>query len=212
MRIILLILAMLFTPAIRAAEIVEAEYLGTLSNHEIIGLSLIHGPGKRLHGAYFYKKDLRDISVEGEYKGQRDIVLREHNSDGSVRSVFQLHFAEHGPRRRFAPELDEEILLGFWTEAKGGKSYPVFLDMQTMWDTDVMTVGGKHPYASTPELEQNAQAFYFAVLKGDKQTAANHVFFPLHMNSSRVKTVHNRTEFLRLYDQTFTKDYVACIG
>ena len=83
--------------------------------------------------------------------------------------------------------------------------------MQTMWDTDVMTVGGKHPYASTPELEQNAQAFYFAVLKGHKQTAANHVSFPLHMNSNRVKTVHNKTEFLRLYDQTFTKDYVACI-
>src|SRR5436305_13177549 len=139
MRIILLILTMLSTPALRAAEIVEAEYLGTLSNHEIIGLTLIHDPGKRLHGVYFYKKDLRDISLEGEYTGQRDIVLREHNSDGSVRSAFQLHFAEHDPRRRFkgAPELDQEILLGLWTEAKGGKSYPVLLDMETMWDADV---------------------------------------------------------------------------
>src|SRR5438132_8632873 len=112
MRISLVILTMLSTPVLRAAEIVEAEYLGTMSKHKIVGLTLIHDPGKRLHGVYFYKKDLRDISLEGEYIGQRDVVLREHNSDGSVRSVFQLHFAEHDPQLRFKgdPELNEEIL------------------------------------------------------------------------------------------------------
>jgi len=203
----------LSTAAVRASEIVEAEYLGTLNKNEIIGMTLIHDPGDRLHGVYFYKKDLKDIPLEGEYTGQRDIVLREHNGDGSVRSTFQLHFAERDPLHRIKgePELNQEILKGLWADEKGSKNYPVFLDQQTMWDTDVMTAGGMHPYAGATELEQNAQAFYFAVLKGDKQTAANHVHYPLRINSNRVKMVHNKTQFLRLYRQLFTKEYVACI-
>jgi len=196
------------------AEIVEAEYLGTLEGDQTIGLTLVHDPDKRLHGVYFYRKYLTDIPVEGEFTGERDIVLREHNSDGSLRGTFQLHFAEHDPRYQLenSPDLNHEILLGTWTDAKGSRSRPILLDMQTMWDTDVMAAGREHPYASTPELEQNVKVFYSAVLKGDKLLAASYADYPLRINAARVRIVHSKAEFLRFYSQIFTKKYVTRIG
>ena len=66
-------------------------------------------------------------------------------------------------------------------------------------------------YQSTPEMEHNAQIFYFAVLKGDKQTAARHVHYPMRINSKPVTWIHNRKGFLRVYDRIFTRKFVACI-
>ena len=53
--------------------------------------------------------------------------------------------------------------------------------------------------------------FYFVVLKGNKQTAAKYIHYPMRINSKPVMWIHNRKEFIRVYDKIFTRKFVACI-
>jgi hypothetical protein len=75
------------------------DYRGDLGGTIVIGLSLEDSQDRtQLRGIYFYKKYLKDLSLEGEYTGERAIVLRERGANGVVSGIFALRFADRDPR------------------------------------------------------------------------------------------------------------------
>ena len=103
----LIIVCLFCSPALSRAQQKEPaetrylDYRGDLKKSVVIGLSLqdTHDH-KKLQGVYFYKKYLQDLHLEGEYVGERDIVLRERDAEGVSRGVFALKFVEQDPRGR----------------------------------------------------------------------------------------------------------------
>jgi hypothetical protein len=73
------------------------EYIGDVGVNSVIRVT-IEKQGQHLSGTYFYKKSLKDITLEGEYITDRDIVLHELDSHGIAGATFSLSFAEKDPR------------------------------------------------------------------------------------------------------------------
>jgi hypothetical protein len=186
------------TPPLATPERQTTVYQGTMNGNLVIGLALIRDSDQQLHGSFFYWRDLKDFDVQGEYTGEHDIVLRQLNAAGAVIGVFQLHFRQDPDGKR-SPDA---VLEGAWTGAGHHDTYPVSLTMrhQSMVSQQNQTA-----------LERNARAFYFAVLKGDKEKAARYVRYPLLINVDGKRLARNQSEFLRDYDQIFTRDYLACL-
>ena len=201
-----LLITTLVTPLLREPEAVQAEYQGTMNQSIAIGLTLTHDPGDRLHGVYYYLKYFKDIPLEGGYTEDHRLILREHGHHGVLRGTFQLQPSEPGSDDWVSRE---QHLVGTWTDATGARSYPVDIRIVTIRDS--LMVSNAKMYPTSPQMERNVQAFYFAVLRGDKQAAASHVHNPLPINFKPKRVARNKAEFLKLYDQIFTKEYVDCI-
>ena len=71
------------------------DYRGDLGGTIVIGLSLEDSQDRQqLRGMYFYKKYLKDLPLDGEYTGERTIVLRERGANSAVGGIFALRFAD----------------------------------------------------------------------------------------------------------------------
>ncbi len=189
-----------------------ADYLGAMGNTIAIGMTL-HTDGHILNGTYFYKKDLKDIPIKGEYTSDRNVHLVEYDLSGNPRGAFSLRFVEHDSRGP-AGLLTEEVLRGKWASSDGRQSYSVFLEMQDGWPakdcSDRYKVAGAEDQAV---VERNAQAFYFAVLKGDRKKVAAYIHFPFIFNyHSHRQELSNTEEFFRYYNSIFTENFVAKIA
>jgi len=118
------------------------------------------------------------------------------------------------PKGRFSGALNGEILKGKWTDDQGVKTLSVTLELEDILTGDVQLT---NRYASTDaasdaELEQNAQSFYLAVLRNEKDRASEVVHYPLSIDiQGRRKTIHNKSEFVRNYESIFTNLYKKCI-
>ena len=182
-----------------------------MNGDQIIGLALIQGPDHNLHGSYFYKKYLKDIPLKGEFTAARDIDLREYDDSGSVRATFHLHFAESDPAFK-KQSLDKEVLTGTWVSKS--RSYPVHLSLEDA----IFVSKEKQRYEALgvtdkTAFEHEAEKFYFAVLKGNKQTASRQIEYPMriYMGNKRI-TFRSATEFLKHWDELFTPAYLACVS
>jgi hypothetical protein len=61
-------------------------------------------------------------------------------------------------------------------------------------------------------VERNIQAFYFAVLRRHKSTAAEYVSYPATFQlGGKRRKLANSKQFLTYYDRLFTRDFVAKI-
>jgi len=191
------------------------QYLGDVSKETVIRMNLCDG-GSTVTGYYFYKRWLKDIELRGEHTGQREIALKEYDEKGKVQGSFTLRYEDKDPRKHFGgnSKLDREVLTGKWTSADGSQSYPVYLYSTGSGFSDFGHGSYVEAGASDAALvERNAQGFYFAVLKGDRQGAAKFVGYPLIYNDqgSR-KSARNQAEFLLAYDRIFTDKFVAKIA
>jgi hypothetical protein len=181
---------------------------------EPIRMSLVADSSpEQIVGTYFNKRDLKDISVKGSVHG-RDLELIQYGSDGSEQGRFVLQMVEHDPNGRLSGELQGEILIGKWIGSSGGKEVPVHLELDDILSGNKQ-LAARYPVnkgVSDAELERNAQAFYFAVLKADKDTVSRLIRYPLSANvRGKARTIGERDEFLRNYKFIFTPQYVSCI-
>lgn len=190
------------------------DYAGDLDGKIFIGLTLDQRNGPKVTGSYFHTRYLKDIPLAGEFTGERDLVLQETDAQGNQSATFTLHFAQEDPRHKLngnAP-LTIDVLTGTWASAHGEKKLPVYLALAHI-------VGGQegHRYRvagaeDDAVIERNAQAFWRAVGKGDRQTVAKLAQYPLafSLGGKPVKAA-NEQEFLRAYDRIFTAKFVARI-
>lgn len=191
------------------------EYIGDVGVNSVIRVT-IEKQGQHLSGTYFYKRTLKDITLEGEYITDRDIVLHELDSHGIAGATFSLTFAEKDPRGHFTGDqpLKEEVLTGSWSNSDNTVSHPVYLyligERELAKGETRYTVAGS---TNDALAEKNAQAFYFAVLKGNRLLAAKYVDYPLFFNLDRKQAqARNSREFLRDYNSIFTKDFVSRVA
>ena len=179
-------------------------------------MTLVSEDGKEIHGSYFYERHLEDISLVGEYLSPRDILLREYDARKQLIATLQLHASEHDPRFPSLDSLEGEVLTGTWKSKDGNRSLPVNLNL-----VDILS--GSHDlnrrYASAgaqsdSEVEKNAQAFYSAVLNGDKQKTGVYVHYPLLVFFSGTKswTIGNKAEFVKDFTGIFTHEYLECLA
>jgi hypothetical protein len=166
-----------------------------------------------LAGTYFYKNNLKDFPLKGSIH-RREVVLEQFEDNGHLRGTFRLSMPERDPKGRLAGTLDGEVLVGEWRDSRGDKPTAVYLKLQ-----DILTGYKKltDRYASTgaaadAELESNVQAFYSAVLRGDKVTASGLVRYPLAVrNSHKPGTIRTKAQFIGNYELIFTREYLECI-
>ena len=188
-----------------AAELSGWYYVGSLGEHKI-GLNITYAVSNHLRGHYFYWKHLVDITLEGEIVGPRDLVLHEVDNTGKERGGFKLHLAEKDPAFK-GETLSIERLTGEW-RSSSGESFKVNLSAIHGFGA------GGHEYAiaganlSDKEVEANIQKFYFAVLKGDRNTAAKFVAYPMRVNYKTRLLIRNQKQFLMSYDKVFTPAFV----
>ena len=188
------------------------DYGGTLGKSARIGMSLFV-QDQRLKGSYFYNAHLTDIPLRGRYTASRDILLTENGPRGETRGTFQLHFAESDSHFKSSEPLQTEVLNGTWTSADGKRTYPVHLQMEQNCPAP-----GKSRYAvagaSNDEIvEKNAQAFYSAILAGDREKAARFVSYPSTIFSNgNQKVIKNASDCLKVYSQIFSPTFAMEIA
>jgi hypothetical protein len=212
-------LGVLWPYGVAAAESTATRYLdyrGDLGGRIVIGLSLEESQDRQqLRGVYFYKKYLQDLLLEGEYTGDRALVLRERSANGAVSGMFALRFADRDPRGSPGDaQLDQEVLVGKWTSADGTKQYPVYLRQRGI--TRLSPGQGRYTVAGAMDdalVEHNAQAFYRSVLAGNRKIAARYVAYPVSffLHGQR-RAAANEAEFLKSYRAIFSKEFVARIA
>jgi hypothetical protein len=211
---LLICITFLVSPAIHAQLKSGSchEYRGTLGNNVEIGLSL-YGKGQELEGLYFYKKHFKDISLAGRYTAPRDISLAETDSTNKLRGTFLLHFPEHDPHFQTIEPLQAEILRGKWVNEDGKTTYDVYLQLD-----HECSPPGQSRYAvagatNDEVVEKNAQAFYHAVLSGNRSAAAKYVSYPAtFFEQGKQKQIDNAADFLKYYEHIFTTAFVAQIS
>jgi hypothetical protein len=188
------------------------EYRGTLGEKTQIGMSL-YAKDQSLQGSYFYKSHLTDIPLTGRHTAARDISLSEMDSANHPKGTFLLHFAESDPDFQTSTPLQAEVLQGKWVSADGKSSYPVYLQLEHDCATPGQTRYGIAGATSDALVEKNAQAFYNAVVAGNRTAAAKYVSYPatFFQGGKRV-SIARPAEFLKDYDQLFTTAFVEQIA
>lgn len=179
------------------------QYAGTLGTSRI-GMTLVVDAGHASKGHYFYQKYLTDIplSVNEDTSG---LTLNEH--DGT----FTLHFKGNGSEGGKPLNFENSVgLEGTWTSGDGSKTFPVDLRLRGLMPGPM----DQRRYAmvtneSDAAFEHRVQAFYRAVLAGDRQTAAKYVSYPLRVNGKTNKTLRTPAEFLAAWDTIFMPAYLA---
>jgi len=189
--------------SVQTSERQTTVYQGTINGNVAIGLALVQDSGKQFYGWFFYRRDLKDFDIQGEaVAGQKfAFTLRQLDARGTVIGTFQLHSHSDEAHPDQAGNFFPQTLEGVWTDAEHRRTYPVALTMQHQ----------SMVAENEPALERNAQAFYFALLQGNKKKAARHVHYPLRIYVAGEKSARNPSEFLRDYDRIFTADYLACL-
>ncbi len=188
------------------------EYRGTLGKNTQIGMSL-YADDQELQGSYFYKNNLKDIPLRGKYTGDRDISLMETDKANHPRGTFQLHFAEHDSYFQTVNPLQAEVLQGEWIGTDGKTTYPVYLQLD-----HECVVSGQSRYAaagaaSDQLVEKNVQAFYEAVMTGNRSGVAKYVSYPAtYFAGAKQEQITDSAALLNVYDRIFTPAFVAQIA
>ncbi|MGA8598178.1 MAG: hypothetical protein WB676_25960 [Bryobacteraceae bacterium] len=189
-------------PAFAAMQ--RAQYAGTLGQSRI-GMTIEVGMGEAARGHYFYQKYLTDIPLSVS-QNAGSLTLKEQGG-----GTFHLHFKGNGSEGSEPLYFKNSVgLEGTWTSANGTQTFPVSLALQTV----IPGMEGERRYAyvtkeSDAAFETRVQAFYRAVMAGDRAAAAKYVSYPLRVNGKTQKTLKTPAEFVAAWDTIFIPAYLA---
>jgi hypothetical protein len=185
------------------AKVELVQYSGTLGQSRI-GLTVQVENGRATGGHYFYQKYLKDIPLTAK-QDNGTLQLKEAGGE------FRLHFKGDGSEARAPLTFENSIGLdGTWTSSDGARSLPVSLTGQTVLPT---SEDGRRYSDVTAEsdarFEKRVQAFYRAVLAGNRSEAAQFVSYPLRVNGKHPRTIRSRAQLLAAWDSIFTPAFLA---
>ena len=199
-----LLFTLCFGLIVSSSEAQDAQnitYDGSLGQIHI-GLTLtVKGSNVITGGHYFYAKHLTDIPFTGNLQaGQMTL----QGSDGGT---FVLKFKGNGSEAGKPLDFTNSVgLNGTWS--KDGKQLPVSLASGGQ-----SAAGGRWYENVTAEsdaaFEARAQAFYKAVLAGDRAAAAKNTDFPLRVNQNgKSHKITTAAELGAQWDKIFTPAYL----
>lgn len=186
-----------------APTVSKVTFAGTIGQSRIGMTLLVNVAGKVIGGHYFYAKYLKDIPLTAGTQGSGIILYEPEGGQFALR--FKGNRSEAGKPLNFRNSVGME---GRWM--KGASSYPVALQVEgsiegpanARWYQDVTS-------DSDAAFESKVQAFYKAVLSGDRAIAARNVDFPLRINhAGKSRIVHSAAELSTQWNEIFTP---ACI-
>ena len=188
-------------------------YNGELAGKYRIRMTLVFA-GESLSGVYFYASSLKDIPLRGRMIDATHVVLEELDAAGNVSATFDAEFPEQAPETAYGDSaLECEVIRGTWRKTGSETALPVLLQMEGG------TAGSiKHRYAAIgvkdPEtVHRNSQAFWLAVKKDDRRTAASLIRYPIRVDTSAGrKRYASAEELLADYDLIFTPRFREEIG
>jgi hypothetical protein len=200
---LILILAAGSMHAQSAAKVSRVSFTGMVGQSRIGMTLVVNSAGIITGGHYFYAKYLKDIPLTAGTQGTGIILFEPEGGQ------FALRFKGNGNEAGKPLDFHNSVgLEGRWMKHDG--SYPVVLQMQqsseaaanARWYEGVTS-------ASDAAFEARVQAFYKAVLAGDRATAAGYVDFPLRVNhNGKGRTVASAARLAAQWNQIFTP---ACI-
>ena len=180
-------------------------YNGELAGKYRIRMTLVFA-GEELSGVYFYASSLKDIPLRGRMLDATHVLLEELDAAGNAVASFRAEFPEKDPESAFGDSpLECEVIRGTWSKAGSDTSLPVYLQMEGGTSGSI-----KHRYAAIgvrdPEsLHRNSQAFWLAVKREDRKTAASLIRYPIRVDTSAGrKRYASAEELLADYDLIFT--------
>jgi len=153
---------------------------------------------------YFYVRQLVDIPLKVRLDGE---TMTLQGADGSM---FRLHFVTSHPTHGAPLTVQNaEGFAGVWT--KGGTSLPVALQFEWSWTARQATGSQARLYDSVTDLsdaeyEAKVRKFLQAAIKGDRDTAAAFVSYPLYVNGpgTRRRVIRNKAALLAQWKRIFT--------
>jgi hypothetical protein len=166
----------------------NALYLGTLGNSPI-GLFINSCRDSICKGHYFYYTNFKDIPLEG-IDGQNEITFTTVNSLPSVSGAFHLY-----------SDAQMDTLYGNFTSG-GGQKYLVTLKWMGYYSGSTYS----------EEADSCVKKFYYALLSGDRNAAADYVSFPLRINTDCGHYfIKNKKQFLKKYDRIFVAKMIELL-
>lgn len=210
------LLSFLLPPAFAESALFYDGTVGTAGVGMILyvnkSLDDLLSPGP-VSGTYFYDKYLKDIKIDGETDGKRNIVLNEYDAAGKKSATMTCSLPETDPGGVGTTSLKGEVLTGTWLSADGKTSLPVSFRLSS--STVASHNSGIYGVAGVTDsqlFEQKVQRFRRAVLANDRKTVASMIRYPvLATAKGKQRKIQNASEFLDVYDSIFTPKYVGLI-
>ena len=164
---------------------------------------LVNAAGAVIGGHYFYAKYLKDIPLNAGTQGTGIILYEPGGGQFALR--LKGNGSEAGKPLNFRNSVGLE---GRWM--KGASSYPVALQIEgSTKSTADGRCYGDVTSESDAAFEARVQAFYKAVLSGDRSAAARFVDFPLRVNhAGKTRLIHSAAELSSQWNDIFTP---ACV-
>lgn len=182
-------------------------YEGNIGNTYQVGMSLIFS-GEEVNGLYFYKSQLKDITLKGRIIHGTDITLDELDASGNVTARFEGKFLERDPKGKFdSDKLACEIIAGYWHKLNS-PSITVYLSLGSGTSGSL-----SHRYAEAGASDDNlihksAYRFWDAVKRGNREIVAESIQYPITLQIPNVKKViRNSTQLIANYDDIFSSQY-----
>ena len=180
-------------------------YNGEMAGKYRIRMTLVF-TGEEVSGVYFYASQLKDIPLRGRMVDATHVRLEELDASGTPVATFEAEFPEQDPDSAFGDSaLECEVIRGTWRKAGSDTALPVYLQMEGGTSGSI-----KHRYAAIgvrdPEtLHRNSQAFWLAVKRDDRKTAASLIRYPIRVDTSAGRKRYTSAEqLLADYELIFT--------
>ncbi len=188
-------------------------YDGSLGEKHRVRMTLVF-IGEEVSGLYFYASQLRDIVLRGNVRDGTDILLDEINAAGNVVARFEGRFQERDPRGRFGDgKLECEAIVGTWSKLDGSGELPFHLSLESGTAGNLANRYAPAGAVDDKLVHRSAYRFWDAVRRGDRETVANSVAYPISTNlHGGRKRLRSPAELIANYDAIFSSKYRQAIS
>lgn len=188
-------------------------YEGHIAGQHRIRMTLVFGQGE-ITGVYFYASQLKDIALRGRMLDATRVVLEELDAAGQPTARFEAEFPEAAPQSKFGSSpLQCEVIRGTWRRIGADAALPVLLEMEGGTAGSVKSRYGAIGVRDAETLHRNAQAFWRAVQRDDRRTAARLIRYPIRVDTTAGLRRYTAAEqLLADYELIFTPGFREAIA
>jgi hypothetical protein len=180
-------------------------YEGHIAGQHRVRMTLVFGPGE-ITGVYFHASQLKDIALRGRMLDATRVVLEELDAAGQPTARFEAEFPAMAPQSKFGSSpLQCEVILGTWRRIGADTALPVLLEMDGGTAGSVKSRYGAIGVRDAETLHRNAQAFWRAIQRDDRRTAARLIRYPIRVDTTAGPRRYTAAEQLLVdYERIFT--------
>jgi hypothetical protein len=180
-------------------------YEGHIAGQHCVRMTLVFGPGE-ITGVYFHASQLKDIALRGRMLDATRVVLEELDAAGQPTARFEAEFPAMAPQSKFGSSpLQCEVILGTWRRIGADTALPVLLEMDGGTAGSVKSRYGAIGVRDAETLHRNAQAFWRAIQRDDRRTAARLIRYPIRVDTTAGPRRYTAAEQLLVdYERIFT--------